>query len=527
MATYYVSQSGAGSANGTSEANAWAVTAFNTAGNWSSTVGTSGKISPGDTVILVGTLTSALTVQGSGAAGNKITILFGPGAKMSAANWGTNTAAINGTTKHYITIDGGATGTIGGKFGDDTGANGIIECTNNGTALSNQINCSGVGFAQSNHLTVQGLVIRDIFVREIGSSTLKYGSCVGNSGSAADYTDYTVRNCVLSHAATGIHFDYNLTNARYLFEDNTITNCNWGSGGGNRGSASYLDGIIFRRNRVRSHENWDGTDTASKNALHHNGFYVWGIEGTSYPDNVEVYDNIFGPGWGGHTTGGFFTATGGAIRASIYNNIFLGVDDAPQNGYITAGPGDGAVIRIYNNTFAGAGGGIAINAGGFRSSFFINNSDPVDPEAFETYVYNNLSVNKVFAFFSYGLIATAVDRNLVFNAPVTPGPYATGSADSATYRTFAQWQDLGYDANGIFGSDPLLTETYRLGASSPAIGEGENLSAYFTTDADGNTRPASGAWDIGAYQYGEAPPPTPPAARGRKRRGAKLLSFFR
>ncbi len=33
------------------------------------------------------------------------------------------------------------------------------------------------------------------------------------------------------------------------------------------------------------------------------------------------------------------------------------------------------------------------------------------------------------------------------------------------------------------------------------IGTGANESAYFTTDKDGRGRPASGAWDIGAYQY--------------------------
>ena len=34
------------------------------------------------------------------------------------------------------------------------------------------------------------------------------------------------------------------------------------------------------------------------------------------------------------------------------------------------------------------------------------------------------------------------------------------------------------------------------------IGQGVNLSAYFTTDYAGNTRPATGPWDIGPYIYG-------------------------
>ena len=33
------------------------------------------------------------------------------------------------------------------------------------------------------------------------------------------------------------------------------------------------------------------------------------------------------------------------------------------------------------------------------------------------------------------------------------------------------------------------------------IGNGINESAYFTTDKDGNARPATGNWDVGAYQF--------------------------
>ena len=45
-----------------------------------------------------------------------------------------------------------------------------------------------------------------------------------------------------------------------------------------------------------------------------------------------------------------------------------------------------------------------------------------------------------------------------------------------------------------------------LSSSVATIGKGKNLSAYFTTDKDGNARPSSGAWDVGAYVSGIAPP---------------------
>lgn len=52
----------------------------------------------------------------------------------------------------------------------------------------------------------------------------------------------------------------------------------------------------------------------------------------------------------------------------------------------------------------------------------------------------------------------------------------------------------------------FLNQDWRVLAGSPAIGLGYNLSEYFTTDIDGNARPSSGNWTVGAYEYGGAPP---------------------
>jgi uncharacterized protein YdeI (BOF family) len=62
-ATWYVTQSGAGAANGTS-GNSWAVNQFN--GN--------SNLAAGDTVILQGRITSQITAPRSGASGKPITI---------------------------------------------------------------------------------------------------------------------------------------------------------------------------------------------------------------------------------------------------------------------------------------------------------------------------------------------------------------------------------------------------------------------------------------------------------------------
>ena len=86
----YIAQTAAGSANGTSCANAYALTYFNTSGNWSATP-TGTQIGPDTTVHLCGTFTAAaatsgmLAIQGNGTSGHPVTILFDPGRKRHSA----------------------------------------------------------------------------------------------------------------------------------------------------------------------------------------------------------------------------------------------------------------------------------------------------------------------------------------------------------------------------------------------------------------------------------------------------------
>ena len=61
-----------------------------------------------------------------------------------------------------------------------------------------------------------------------------------------------------------------------------------------------------------------------------------------------------------------------------------------------------------------------------------------------------------------------------------------------------------------WGNATNFTLNLHIRASSPVIGEGVNLAGLVpSVDADGNARPASGPWAIGAYEYAPAPPPPP------------------
>jgi hypothetical protein len=93
-----------------------------------------------------------------------------------------------------------------------------------------------------------------------------------------------------------------------------------------------------------------------------------------------------------------------------------------------------------------------------------------------------------------------VDYNFVCEVP--PGWATHGS----TYP----------EAHGYNGGNPgfvnYAANNYRLAAGSPLIGKGLNLSSTVgsSLDRDGVARPASGAWDIGPYQYGQGLPNTNP-----------------
>jgi hypothetical protein len=79
----YLAQSAAGSGNGSSCANARAVSFFNSSGNW----GTGAtQIGPGTTVHLCGHTTTAITTQGNGTANNPI-IIDGDGAATTSSDF--------------------------------------------------------------------------------------------------------------------------------------------------------------------------------------------------------------------------------------------------------------------------------------------------------------------------------------------------------------------------------------------------------------------------------------------------------
>jgi hypothetical protein len=502
MATYHVTQSGAGSANGTSEANAWSVSDFNTSGNWSSTPGTSGKISPGDTVMLHGTFTSGIIVHGSGQSGNRITVLFADNAKFSAPAF--SGIVIDVGQRSYITIDGGT--------------NGIIENTDNGTPASfgNTVGTTGVRIQQAVGVHVTRLLIRNLYQR---TSTTDTNYSAGGSGvhqvpnnAIYGFSGTRISHCTFHDMSRGVGFTAGDTSGDVEVHDCTIYNVDDGVVLAPGWVDRTLDGAKVYRNRIYGFSKWD--DSTATNQWHHDGVHVFATASGSSYHNVHVFDNVIGPDYGNRATSGIYMSGNLGSGNLIYQNtLFSETGDNPNNGQITTRPFPGSgTLRIYNNVSLGGGQGAGI---------FITGQD--SGAARSVTLANNIAVGiTAVTVYYHERITLTSNRNLLHDAPTSfPGAYVYSIGGSASAQTIAQWQALGFDADSVY-ADPLLTETYRLSAGSPAVGAGENLSAYFTTDAAGVTRPASGAWDIGAYVY------VPPAAAGPRSLGRRLISgiFF-
>jgi hypothetical protein len=82
--------------------------------------------------------------------------------------------------------------------------------------------------------------------------------------------------------------------------------------------------------------------------------------------------------------------------------------------------------------------------------------------------------------------------------------------------SFAQFQSAGYETHGYYANPTFVSSSdYHLASSDTAArSKGKNLTSLCTTmpalcyDKDGIARPASGAWNIGAYEGGTLPPLT-------------------
>ncbi|MGO9203148.1 MAG: hypothetical protein ACLQM8_21720 [Limisphaerales bacterium] len=476
----YIAQTAQGSGNGTSAANAYAVSWFNTAGNWGSG---SSQISPGDTVHLCGTITSVLTIQASGTASAQTTIYFESGANITVPSFPQyiNSGQINGNGKSYYTIDGGGHGWMTATA--STGNSGSYPA-----AIVPGLSGSVTG------VTIQNLTITNVYNMQNNAN----GDSTEATAIFAElvFTGFTVRGCTLANAYSGIELLYQSgRSSNVQIYSNTITHCNWLTRVAPLTGTSIMDTVLQHHN-IGDYVGTEYDDSNDNN--HHDGFFWDASAVGSWTTNVSIFGNVIGPHLGAHTTAHiYFSAAGGGGHhaVEIYNNVFF-VDSSvaaasPGNGFIYLW---GVTGNVYNNTLNDArnGSGACIEV-------------TTDKPALVS-VQNNVITGCNACVASAGNIGVW-NYNLYLHSGGAPG--------LMNNQTWSGWQGSGNDTHSIVADPQYVNATafnFAIQSASPAIGAtAQNFTSLFTTDIAGTTRPSTGNWTMGAYLYGSAPvPPAPP-----------------
>jgi hypothetical protein len=511
MSTYYIAQTQQGTGSGADAANAKAVSFFNTSGNWSAAPATSGKISPADTVRLVGTITTALEAQGSGTSGNVITVLFETGSKLSSPCWTTD-GGFKVNNKSYITLDGGATGIIGGRDGNPALAVGIVENTANGTGLANSAESCGVYFQESKFCTIQNLVVQNIYVRT-GTTDAQDGGRGIRSADAngTGVNDLLITNCIVHDANQGVDVDYGPGDHDYTITYITHYNVNHGVVCGGRGSTSTLTNITIHHIYGYNWNVWNHTTT---NNFHHNAVFIF-ADNNDTVTNPTVHSCFFGPGYGGvYQTSGIYI-NGGIYNIKVYDNLFLAdTGEYASNGFITVDSIKATTILVSNNTLIGGGttvdgAGMASTGQGATLTYILENN-----------IFQNLKL--AVSFHNRANFTLTSNYNTYYSLGASPIDWSTNTSGSVI--SYVTWTGLGFEANSST-SDPSLDVNYVPQSGSPTNGAGVSLAGSYTLDAAGRTWSANSGWGMGWKQYaGGGGSGTPSTSRQIRKAIALLCS---
>ena len=483
---WYCDNSAAGGANGTSWINAYESFATIT---W----GASG-VKAGDTLDLSGGTTSqtyneGLTIGASGTAGNTILV----------------------------------------RTGQDAGHNGVV--TING-----------------------GNYVRSLGIYLNGKSYVKVSGKVGTNKNIKVY----------NFADAGVDFEGTATNLEFEYLE-VDSNGNSSDRHGFVGVLQYNSNYVSSIHDCYIHDNYqDGINivqSSNGEASQFGSFLIYNNrianicdDGMEFAIGADVYNNEIGPriscGGIGHPDGFQFYNS----YTKIYNNYIHGLvltsDPGNSNSSIFFDPFDASItlnpkyVYIYNNLMVetqtpGTGDvhrGIAVKFAetgvlsadhiyvcnntlvgipflGLTLTFASLGTAAVSDIVYENNIFENIGVsgaaiaavetgNGTITYGSHGSGADVIfDYNDYYRSSVS---YSNQVAVDANYYTITQFRAANStEAHGI-EVDPAFTGAYALSAGSGCINSAVTQT-IFTTDKNSTTR--YGAWDMGAYEYGEASPP--------------------
>jgi hypothetical protein len=197
---------------------------------------------------------------------------------------------------------------------------------------------------------------------------------------------------------------------------------------------------------------------------------IYGGYGTG--QTVSIYANTIHDLGSTYQTMLLHPGASGATNVAlfIYNNIIWNVASPVDiDEYNISVPNSATVTHFFNNTMVGTGiGAVKRNQTYHLTEFDCENN----------FWINDGPLNPIFTAAvtsAYAPVGTVIDTsNLMVSV-------STAAAD-------------GYTAGNGFAPTA---------STSPTVGAATNLTSLglFTTDFNGNPRPATGAWDVGAYEF--------------------------
>jgi hypothetical protein len=506
----YIAQTAAGGNTGADCADARALSSLAST-DWTA----------GNTIHLCGTITatagtSGLVAQGSGTSGSPITVKFETNAVLESPYFGYNNGCasaaqclggIEAYHYNYIIIDGGT--------------NGIIENTANGTDLANQKSSSGITLSGSNYI-VRNLTIKNIYANDPTTGTDRGGNFTSNVTVISGSSNVTICNNTLDNAHSGIQEDTvggsaptypfpscasnTFTSGTNLY-GNTLYDHVWQINP--MGSSTPIVNIF--NNNLSGVLNWIYTPNPA-NYYHTDGVIAFGDTGSQvlvYLIGNIFHDTAFGTAAFYCTTG---TGSGSGCAAYIFNNVFE-VDSATTGTVAVwlngTSPYPFGPYYVYNNTFINNGYAIAPATNTTHPITSENNLVTEGTTGYKYFYVDEAGTTLTSDFAASDYNSFYGGRGLSFTGNgywCWPQPGKSPTGCGASYN--GPWASAGFDTHSI-SANPQINASYQLSSSSPDIRAGANLSSLCSTpglgllcyDKNGVARPATGAWDIGAFQF--------------------------
>jgi len=284
----------------------------------------------------------------------------------------------------------------------------------------------------------------DYSVSDVNNMTWKsvYCQCYANNGTIIDNPDYPWIG-----QASAIRF---IDRGTHWHDNYYLTNCV---------ISGYITGLMLpmARHAIIENSEFANIGVGGGGTAHPNVVFLSACDYFTFRYN-KVHDcNVLGIGSGVYNTTGTY----------IYGNV--------------AWDCEGDFIHFYNRTG-------------------ITHSD--------IRIYNNVGANLWFFMYgSPGSMSGYAYNNIIYNCEGT----VNWGGLSADYNWYSGSDNQG-ETHGVIGGsvDPFVNLAGKdfhikatIGSSYPR-NRGVILGSPYNKDADGNTRGADGAWDIGAYEYGGA-----------------------